>query len=331
MNVFVTGANGFVGIDLCKTLVASGARVYASVRDSEKASRLPQGVEPIVVSDINDLAPLEPIADQIECIVHLAARVHQVKETAQDPLAEFRRINVLPTEKLARLAAQKRIKRFVFVSSVKVHGEGQGFGEPLRAYTEDDVPTPQDPYGISKWEAEQALTRVAAETGLETVILRPTLMYGPEVRANFFQLLRIVDAGLPIPLGSVSNTRSLLYVGNFVSAIQACIKHPRAKGQTFLVSDGHDLSTPELIQQMAQALGRRSRLLPIPPAWIAGLGRVTGKSGAVRRLLGSLKVDSTRIRSTLEWSPPFTVAEGLAATANWYSRERRGRTTTYAA
>ena len=317
MNVLVTGANGFVGAALCRTLVASGATVFGAVRSPSKARALPVGVQPVML-DLDDLSPLDAVASRFDGIVHLAARVHQMRETADDPLDAYRAINARATENLARWAADHGVRRFVFLSSIKVNGEGQDFSVTPHTYTEQDAATPHDPYGISKWEAEQALRRIAEETRLETVILRPTLVYGPEVGANFRQLMRLVNTGLPLPLSRVHNARSLLYLGNLVDAIRVCLTHEKAAGQTFLVSDGEDLSTPELIRGLARAMARPARLFPCSPRWLNGIGRLTGKSSAVQRLLGTLRVDSRKIRQILDWQPPYTVSQGLAATATAY-------------
>ena len=317
MNVLVTGANGFVGKALCRTLLASGTTVFGAVRSRSKARELPDGVQPVVL-ELDDLSPLDAFPDRFDGIVHLAARVHQMQETAANPLDAFREVNTRATERLARWAATHGVRRFVFLSSVKVNGEGQDFSVTPHTYTEQDAAAPQDPYGVSKWEAEQGLLRIAEETELETVILRPTLIYGPEVKANFRQLLRLVKMGVPLPLSRVNNARSLLYVGNLVEAIRVCLTHDKAAGQTFLVSDGEDRSTPELIRGLSQALVRPARLFPFSPSWLEGIGRLTGKASAVQRLLGTLRVDSRKIRATLDWQPPFTVIQGLQATADWY-------------
>lgn len=316
MRILVTGANGFVGRALCQKLTASGVAVLGTIRSVDQVRELPTGVIPVVLKSLDDLSGLESVAGTLDGVVHLAARVHQMKETALDPLSAFRAVNTQGTTNLAEWAANHRIKRFVFLSSVKVNGEGQS--DPQQAYSEADIPAPHDPYGISKWEAEQSLTRLGAETGLQTVILRPTLIYGPNVRANFLQLMKLVRLGLPIPLGGVCNARSLLFVGNLVDAIRISLIHPRAAGQTFLVSDGGDLSTPALIRELAFALNKPSRLISISPKWLEGIGRITGRSATVRRLTGSLCVDSSKIRETLNWQPPFTVSEGLHQTAKWY-------------
>jgi len=230
-------------------------------------------------------------------------------DEAKDPLAEFRQVNAEGTLNLARQAAQAGVKRFVFVSSIKVNGEGRD--EP---YRETDEPAPEDAYSLSKWEAEQGLHEIAHETGLEVVILRPPLVYGPGVKANFQRLVRTVGRGWPLPLAAIHNRRSLLYLGNFVDAIRCCVEHPAAAGQTFLLDDGEAVSTPELIRALAQAMGRPARLLAVPVGVLEVAGALLSKRAAVERLTRSLYVDSSLIRSRLGWTPPHSMAQGLAAT-----------------
>ena len=217
------------------------------------------------------------------------------------------------------MAAINGVKRFVYVSSVKVNGEGCE-----KPFTEHDIPAPEDPYGVRKWEAEQMLRKVAGDTGLEIVILRPPLVYGPGVKANFLSLFKIVDRGIPLPLASINNHRSLIYLGNFVDAITTCINHHKAADQTYLVSEGEDVSTAELIRRVAAALGRPARLFPFPPSFMRFTGKLFGKSGAVERLVGSLTIDSSKIRRELGWMPPYTMEQGLKETAEWF-KEKRGR------
>lgn len=245
----------------------------------------------------------------VDAVVHLAARVHVMHDTAADPLALYRATNTEATLNLARQAAQAGVTRFVFVSSIKVNGEGRD-----TAYTEADVPAPEDAYAVSKWEAEQGLWRIARETGLEVVVLRPPLVYGPGVRANFRRLLDTVARGWPLPLGAIENRRSLLYLGNFVDAIGRCIEHPAAAGQTFLIDDGQPVSTPELIRAVARAMGRPARLPAVPVGVLEFAGALLGKRAAVARLTGSLWLDSSPIRARLGWTPPYSMEAGLAAT-----------------
>jgi nucleoside-diphosphate-sugar epimerase len=243
-----------------------------------------------------------------------------MKDRATNPLAAFREVNTYGTATLAKEAAFRGVKRFIYISSIKVNGEGSG-NSYAYTYTEESLPNPQDPYGQSKLEAEQALDRIVSETGLEVVTLRPPLVYGPKVKANFLQLLRLIKKGVPLPLSSVNNARSLLYVGNLVDAILTCLSHPNAAGQTFLLSDGEALSTPELIRRLAKAMKQPDRLFPVPPSFLQKIGKLTGKSTTVERLLGSLTIDNSKIQQTLNWKPPFTVDRGLQATVDWYLNE----------
>ena len=253
----------------------------------------------------------------VEVVIHLAARVHVMQDVFKDPLDEFCRVNVACTETLASAAAAHEVKRFIFLSSIKVNGE-QTAGAPFR---EQSAPNPQDPYAVSKWEAEQVLRRMSAVTGMEVVILRPPLVYGPNVKANFLRLLRWVDQGIPLPLASVQNRRSMIYLGNLVDAIVTCIDHPAVAGNTYLLSDGEDVSTPELIRQMANAFGKAARLWPLPVIGLRVLGALSCKKSEVDRLLGSLQVDSSRFCHDAGWAPPFTLQQGIKQTVDWYRGE----------
>jgi len=265
----------------------------------------------VTVGEVNSQTDWSAALAGVDLVIHLAARVHVMHETSIDPLDEFRRTNVHGTEHLARTAAAHGVKRLIFVSSIKVNGEETIGGN---SYTELDVNSPQDPYGVSKMEAEQALHRVAQETGLEVVIVRPPLIYGPGVKGNFAQMFKVLVKGIPLPLASVRNLRSLLYLGNFVDALRTCATHPAAAGKTYLVSDGENISTPELLRQLGAAMGHPARLLPCPPALLKLAGRLLGRSDQIDRLLGSLQVDSSKIRRELDWQPPFTLKEGLGLT-----------------
>lgn len=309
MKALITGATGFVGMALCDRLAASGYGVVPAVRST---SGLPNEV---VVGDLDASTDWRPALAGCNAVVHLAARVHVMHDTASDPLALYRATNTDATLNLARQAAQAGVRRFAFVSTIKVNGEGRD-----EAYRESDVPAPQDPYAISKWEAEQRLWKIAEETGLEVVILRPPLVYGPGVKANFLRLMQVVKKGWPLPLGAVRNRRSLLYLGNFVDAIRVCVEHPAAAGHTFLIDDGQPVSTPELVRAVARAMGRPARLLAVPVGVLAFAGALLGKRAAVARLAGSLYVDSSTIRSRLGWTPPYTMEAGLEATVTALKR-----------
>jgi len=334
MKVLVTGATGFVGRFLCSRLLAEGWRVRGTLLAFENPSSLVNGVEAVTVKPLGADTPWSHALAGIDVVIHLAARVHIMDDPAVDPLTEFRFVNVDGTAQLAREAAQAGVKRFVFISSIKVNGE-----ETVVPYTPDSPPNPSDPYGISKWEAEQAIRAVEAKTGIEVVVVRPTLVYGPGVKANFLNMMKIITKGFPLPFSSIANRRSLIYIGNLVDALTACANRPAAAGQTYLVSDGDDVSTPELIRRTATALGVPSRLFPVPVSLMQlacrlldgnfGLFRIkpihnpTLKSqdrftSVVNRLVGSLTVDSSKITQELGWRPPFTMESGLAKTAAWF-------------
>jgi len=309
MKIMVTGANGFVGRVLCSELVKRGVPVCAALR-AEVSSDL-ACCDVIRISGINSNTEWRDSLQEVTTVVHLAARVHVMHDDAIDPVEEFRKVNVAGTERLARSAAASGVKRLVYVSSIKVNGEATS-GETK--FTESDVPSPQDPYGISKMEAELALHRVAAETGLEIVIVRPPLVYGAGVKGNFAQILKVLDKGIPLPLASVHNQRSLVYVENLVDALILCATHPVAAGQTYLVSDGEDVSTPALLRQLGAAMGHPARLFSCPPALLRVAGRMIGKSDQIERLLGSLRVNSGKIRCDLNWRPPYTLSGGVKNT-----------------
>ena len=309
--VLVTGASGFIGSALMPALSAAG---YATRRAVQRLSeQSPPDGEVATVGDIDGTTDWGEALRSIQTVVHLAARTHVLRETASDPLAAYRRINVEGTRRLATQAAAAGARRLVFLSSIKVNGE-RTTGRP---YTEDDTPQPEDAYGVTKWGAEQALRTIERETGLQVVILRPPLVYGPGVKGNFLRLMKLIARGWPLPLASVHNQRSLIYVGNLVDAILACIQVPAAAGRTYLVSDGTDTSTPELLRSLARALGISPWLFPFPPSLLMMAATVIGKREEAGRLLGSLQVESARIRRELGWQPAHTMDEGLSETARW--------------
>jgi len=331
MRILVTGANGFVGKALCRALIASGHSIRRAVRNvgtkaDGRHSPSPGGVDDVIAGDRLDAAEtvvtgaIGPETNWtealtgIETVVHLAARVHVLTDRARDPLAEFRRVNVAGTKSLAHAAASVGVRRLVYVSSIKVNGECTHDS----AFTETDMPDPQDAYGMSKLEAEQALRRIAEETGLEVVIVRPPLVYGPGVGGNFLRMMNWINRGMPMPLGSIRNSRSLIYLDNLVEALAASVTHTRAAGKIFLVSDGEDVSTPELIRRLARAMGRPARLLPFPLVLLRLAGSLAGKSAEIERLAGSLRVDISKIRRELGWTPTFSMDQGMRDTAQWY-------------
>lgn len=309
VSVLVTGASGFVGQVLCIEATLRSMHVRGAVRS---ACELPDGTELVVVGSIDGATGWSIALRGVDVVIHLAARVHVMKDSAADPLAEFLKVNLHGTANLARQAAQAGVKRLVYVSSIKVNGEETRDGQK---YSEADLPAPQDPYSISKWEAEQALHRIAQETGLEVVIVRPPLVYGPGVKGNFARMMGAVAGHAPMPFASVRNQRSLIYVNNLVDALIACATHSAAAGQTYLVCDGEDISTPDLLRQLAAVMGVSSRLFPCPPALLRLAAKLTGKSEQMERLLGSLQIDDAKIRRELNWQPPFSLNQGLRATA----------------
>jgi len=316
--VLVTGANGFVGKVVCRRLIEAGYTPRAGLRDVKLWPAL-QATTPGLddyakIGDLGANPDLRLALKDVSAVVHLAARVHLMYDNALDPLNEYRRVNVRGTAVIARAAAAEGVRRFVFVSTVKVNGESTT-GRP---FTEGDLPAPQDPYAVTKWEAEEALRCVSAETGLEVVIIRPPLVYGPGVRANFLRLMRLVERGLPLPLPNTNNRRSLIGVENLADCLIRCVTHLGAVNHTFMVSDGQDVSTRELVVRLAPLLGRSARFLPVPELALRLAARLVGKQSAIDRLLGSLEIDSNKVRRTLEWEPPITLGCGLEATALWY-------------
>ncbi|OWJ89273.1 NAD-dependent dehydratase [Pseudomonas sp. A46] len=318
MRVLLTGATGFVGRGLLERMSSQvDLELVAAVR--KQTPGLPGNVASRQVSGLEADANWRAALEGVEAVIHSAARVHVMHDESSDPLAEFRKVNVEGTLNLARQAAEAGVRRFIFISSIKVNGEGTPPGSPYRA---DAQPQPADPYGISKMEAEQGLRALAAETGMEVVIIRPTLVYGPGVKANFLSMMRWLHKGVPLPFGAIHNQRSLVALDNLVDLIVTCIDHPAAANQTFLVSDGEDLSTTELLRRMATALGKPARLLPVP-SWLLEAGAsMLGKKALSQRLCGSLQVDISKTRELLGWTPPLSVDAALRKTAAHFLEHR---------
>ena len=316
--ILVTGATGFVGSALLPVLLSQFHEVTAVGRRAQDKSHA--GLSSFGFGNIDGATKWSTELRGTDAVIHLAARVHVMRDTVGDPLAEFRRVNTEGTLNLARQAAAAGVKRFVFISSVKVNGEST---EPEHAFTEADVSSPQDAYGQSKHEAEVGLREIARTTGMQVVIIRPTLVYGKGAKGNFKSLMKLVASGLPFPLAFVHNFRSFVGIDNLVDFITICLKHPAAADETFLVSDGEDLSTPDLIRRMARAMNRPARLLPVP-VWALKAGALLlGKGDAVQRLCGNLQVDISKSRTLLGWNPPISADEGLrrAVGAN-YGQEK---------
>ena len=303
--VLITGANGFVGHRLCDEARRLGWQVRGAVRSP---CQLAQGVEPVTVGSIESNTDWTTALRQIDVVIHLAARVHVMQSDAVDPLSDYLKVNLHGTENLAKQAVTAGVKRFIYISSVKVHGEVTLQG---CKFTEDGECNPQDPYGVSKWQAEQALRKIARDTSLEVVIIRPPLVYGPGVKANFAALLRAVQGGWPLALGSVQNRRSLVALDNLVDLILTCVNHPKAANQTFLVSDGQDLSTTELVRGLARAANIQARLIPVPVWALRAGATLLGMEGEVQRLCGNLQVDISKARRVLDWQPPVAVDDAL--------------------
>lgn len=304
-----------MGRGLLTRLLEDEYPVTAVVRDS--TSKVDERASQVAVAGLTAQTDWSTLTGQ-DVVIHSAARVHVMNDQSADPLAEFRKVNVDGTLHLAHHAAAAGVRRFIFISSIKVNGEGTA---PSKPYTAFDTPAPQDPYGVSKMEAEQGLREIAQQTGMEVVVIRPVLVYGPGVKANFRSMMSWVNRGIPLPLGAIHNKRSLVSLDNLVDLIVTCIDHPRAANQTFLVSDGEDLSTSEMLSKMAAALGRPARLLPVPATVLEGAAGLLGKRGVAQRLCGSLQVDIGHTRETLGWSPPVSVDQGFRAAASAFLNE----------
>lgn len=317
VRVLVTGANGFVGKAVCSKLNQSGVAVRSAVR-TRSGRQGQNNTDEAIVEDMGPDTDWTGCLNDVSTVIHLAARVHLMSDPSANPLTEYRRVNVEGTNRLALMAVANKVRRFVFVSSIKVNGEETG-DQP---FTEEDAPNPQDPYGRSKWEAEQLLRNISAETGLEVVIVRPPLVYGPGVKANFFRLMRWVYSGLPIPLAGINNRRSMIGVNNLADLLACCATAQAAANQTLLVNDGRDLSTPELLRCIGTALHRRARLVAVPEIAMRAFATLFGFDHEFQRLVGSLTVNSQKARQLLSWTPPFSVEDSIGEAARWFLDSR---------
>lgn len=313
MRILISGASGFIGQAACRCLSETGHEVIGVVRSRQ--SILPQGITRLEVGEIDGNTDWGGSLSKIDAVVHLAARVHIMCDPAVDPLSEFRRINVAGTINLARRGIEAGIRRFIFLSTIKVNGARTFLNQP---YTADDMPDPIDLYGLSKLEAERELGNLAHETGLEVVIIRPPLVYGPGVKANFLSLMRCLCKGIPLPLGSIHNKRSLVALDNLVDLIVTCIRHPAAANQIFLAGDGEDFSTTELLKRLGKYLDKPARLIPVPQKLLEAGFKLVGRDDLAHRLCGSLQVDISRARELLGWTPPVSADEALANTAQHF-------------
>lgn len=309
LKLLVTGASGLVGHSIVQTAVVKGWAVIGQSR-----SKSIDGIF-IFKSEISEDTDWGKALQGVDCVVHCAARVHQMKESIESPIDAYRAVNTCGTLNLARQAAKNGVKRFVFISSIKVNGEFTPSDAPFISQS-NQVPT--DPYGLSKYEAEKGLWDIAQETGLEVVVIRPPLVYGPEVKANFYSMMRWVEKGLPLPLGAIRNQRSLVFLDNLVDLILTCCTHPNAKGETFLVSDGYDVSTSQLLDSVSKAMGRPNRMLPIPMSWINFAARLIGKPQISQKICGNLQVDISHTEETLRWKPPYSFEYGIQKTVDAY-------------
>lgn len=317
-NVLVTGASGFLGTALIERLAVKGFSCTAALR--RPVASLPPGVHAVEFNSLDNSSDWSHVLASQEVVVHCAARVHIMSDTSTDPLLEFRKVNVVGTLHFATQAADAGVRRFIFISSIKVNGESTKKGVPFNA---DDSPSPCDPYGVSKMEAEIGLLELAKRTRMEVVIIRPVLVYGPGVKANFQSMMRWVDRGVPLPFAAIDNRRSLIALDNLVDLIITCIDHPAASNQIFLASDGDDLSTSGLLARMAQALNKQARLFPVPDYLLHGAATLLGRRSISQRLLGSLQVDISKTKRLLQWEPPLSVDTALKATAAHYKEFKK--------
>ena len=317
--VLVTGGSGFLGGALLRHLDTSGQySLIAALR--KECSDLPQSIRRFLFADLTADVDWRNALDQVDVVVHCAARVHVMDESAADPLTEFRRVNVDATLNLARQAARAGVKRFIYISSIKVNGESTS---PGIAFTADDAPAPMDPYGISKFEAELGLKALAIATAMEVVIIRPVLVYGAGVKANFLSMIRWLQRAMPLPFGAVHNKRSLVSLDNLVDLIVTCMRHPSAANQTFLVSDGHDVSTTELLRSLSAALHKPSLLIPLPVCLMVAAAKLLGKEAVAQRIFGSLEVDISKNQRLLGWVPPVSFSRALDATVKPFLDARK--------
>ena len=317
MKVLITGATGFIGRALCEQMLAEGHHVVGTIRSEKQIDKLPLGVEAKIIQSIDAETNWAEALIGIDTVIHLAARVHILKETSIDPLKEFRKINTEGSLQLAREAIIAGVGKFVFMSTIGVNGNSSDNSSRDHSYSEVDAPQPHNLYSVSKREAEDQLLELALKSEMDIVIIRAPLVYGENNPGNFLSLLNIVAKGIPLPFASVHNSKSFIYIGNLVDALKLTAFHPEAKG-IYLVSDGEDISTPELIRRMSFALNRPVRLFSLPLFFMYAISRLFRKFETVHRLLSSVKINSSKIRQELNWTPPYTMEQGLKRVAAWY-------------
>lgn len=319
MKILVTGANGFVGLPLSQYLLTAGHQVVGAVRFHDSISRINSPTHLKVIGDIDEITDWQDCLGSVDCVIHLANRAHVMDEQSSNSLALYRKVNTGGTLNLARQAAAAGVKRFIFISSIKVNGEST---LPSQTLTPKNQHIPIDSYGLSKFEAELGLRLIAEQTGLEIVVIRPPLIYGPGVKANFLKMMQWVEKGIPLPLGAIQNQRSMLGLDNLINFIELCMTHPDAAGQTFLVSDDHDVSTTELLKEIASAMHYPPRLISLPQSFVEKLLILLGQRHISEKLCGSLQLDISLAKKHLSWQPPHTFKDQLSKTVLDYLSRR---------
>ena len=309
----VTGANGFIGQPLCAALIDRAYTVKASIRSAEKGRTLDERIA-FFPADIESSHPdvWRDALDGVDTLIHLAAHVHDRRQTDDQA---FQRVNTQGTSRLSRMAIECGVRQIIYLSTIKVNGE-----TALRPITEKDPPRAQGAYAISKWRAEQCLKTIMQGEECQYTIIRPPLVYGPRVKSNFLNLLKLISVDMPLPMGSFLNRRSMIYVGNLVDAIICTMDNPHAAGQVFMVSDGQDLAVVDLVKAIAQSMDQKPKVFPFPPSWLSGLFKIAGRGEMVAKLRQPLTADISKIRKTLDWQPPFSPGQGLVATVDWFNQ-----------
>jgi nucleoside-diphosphate-sugar epimerase len=313
MNILVTGATGFIGNKLCQVLSMRGDAVVAVARKQVNIDTNITVINKVLSKDTD----WQDCLKDIDVVIHLAGRAHVMKDVSENPYQAYADINIHATKHLAEQAALSGVKRFIYLSSIKVNGERT----KDVAFSETESPQPEDDYGKTKYEAEKALNNIGKDTGMEVVIIRPPLVYGEGVKANFKSLIKLAQLNIPLPFGAIRNKRSLVYIENIIDFILLCTHHPSAANQTFLISDDDDVSITRLIQEIKEASGKRSLLIPVPQSWLKFVLQLIGKSSLSDRLLGNLQVDMTKAKTLLDWKPPFTVEQGINKTIEAYLKD----------
>jgi nucleoside-diphosphate-sugar epimerase len=315
--ILLTGSTGFIGSELLRQIKLKKYLIHTSSRSTyeEKAN----GVKNFIINQIDNDINWSEALEGVDCVIHCAGVATETYKSDTSVLSYYRKINVEGTRNLAYQAAAKGVKRFIFISSIKVNGERT---EGFSSFKNTDIPKPEGIYAISKWEAEQSLHSISKQTGLEIVNIRTPIVYGQQVKGNFYRLINFIDRGFPLPFGKVNNLRSYVALDNLVDLIICCINHPKATGQTFLVSDGEDLSTSGLIKKISFALQKKPFLLNVPISLMKFAGKMSGKSKEINRLLSSLRLDFSYTQKVLDWKPNISIDNALLKTTNWYLKKK---------